>query len=274
MVSSNRKYVMLSFDTEEFDIPCEYGYKMPLEDQVTLSVYGLNVILDILSEKKIKATFFCTTNFAIIAPNIIRRIITDGHEVASHGCNHTNPKSEDIPKSKKNLEEMFGVSILGYRQPRMQKPSIGDVQKEYMYDASLNPTVIPGRYLNIKKTKTIHKKNGLIIIPASVSPYFRIPLFWLSLHHLPLFIYKFLLKRTLTHDGYFNTYFHPWEFIDLSMFSKLPYIIKHNTGEQMTLRLMHIIDYLKQCEVEFITYSEMAMIYEKYYEIKCDNSML
>ena len=30
MVNNNRKYVMFSFDTEEFDIPCEYGYRMPL----------------------------------------------------------------------------------------------------------------------------------------------------------------------------------------------------------------------------------------------------
>ena len=265
MVNSDRKYVMFSFDTEEFDIPCEYGYEMSIEEQVALSIYGLNVILDILCEKKIKATFFCTTNFAIRAPHVIRRIITDGHEIASHGCNHSNPQPEDICKSKIILEEMFGVCILGYRQPRMLKPSIDDVQKEYIYDASLNPTIIPGRYLNIKQTKIIHEKNGLIIIPASVSPYFRIPLFWLSLHHFPLFIYKFLLKRTLINDGYINTYFHPWEFVNLSTeaFSKLPYIIKHNTGNQMALRLMHIIDYLKQYDVEFITYSEMAMIHKK-----------
>ena len=62
---SKEKYALLSFDVEEFDVPSEYGYNITLDEQVALSEYGVNIILDLLKEKNIKSTFFCTTNFAI-----------------------------------------------------------------------------------------------------------------------------------------------------------------------------------------------------------------
>lgn len=259
-----KKYVMLSFDLEEFDIPREYGYNMTMEEQVLLSVKGVKKILQLLDEMNIKVTFFCTTNFACIAPEIIQHIINANHEIASHGCDHYCPKYEDIIKSKNILEEMFPINVYGYRQPRMQTSNINNVHVEYMYDASLNPTIIPGRYFNFRKPRTIFQDNDLIIIPSSTTPLFRIPLFWLSLHHFPLFFYKLLLKITLNRDCYFNTYFHPWEFVNLAKLQKirLPYIIKHNTGDAMLLRLANIINFLKKEGVDFVTYRKMAMIYK------------
>ena len=55
----------------------------------------------------------------------------------------------------------------------------------------------------------------LLQIPASVTPWIRFPLFWLSCHNLPMWLYQSLVNRVLKHDGYFVTYFHPWEFYPL-----------------------------------------------------------
>jgi peptidoglycan/xylan/chitin deacetylase (PgdA/CDA1 family) len=261
LLRKSRNYAMLSFDIEEFDVPCEYGCSISIERQIEISVEGVNKILDILAKNNVKATFFCTTNFATIAPHMIRSIIDNGHEIASHGCMHYSPQFDDLIKSKKILENIFGVSIVGYRQPRMQSSDINAAKVGYIYDASLNPTIIPYRYCNLNKPRTIYKQDDTIIIPSSVTPWFRIPLFWLSLHNLPLFLYKLLLRITFKYDGYFNTYFHPWEFVDISSF-KIPYIIKHNSGESMQLRLSNIIVYLKQKKAEFVTYSQMALMYK------------
>ena len=273
---SKEKYTLLSFDVEEFDIPSEYGYNMTLPEQVSLSEQGVNIILDLLKEKKIKSTFFCTTNFATHAQYTIKRIIEDGHEIASHGCNHIKPNIGDELVSKKILEKLFDVNIYGYRQPRMQEIDSVKVRETYAYNASLNPTFIPGRYANQTKSRTIFKQDGLVSIPSSVTPMLRFPLFWLSLHHLPICVYNFLVKRTLTYDGYFNTYFHPWEFIDLSHqdFDKIPYIIRHNSGKMMVYRLRKLIDSLIKLGVKFITYNEMTIIYNKRYETDCGNAML
>ena len=48
------------------------------------------------------------------------------------------------------------------------------------------------------------------------TPWVSFPLFWLSYHHLPVWLYLKLASRVAKHDGYFATYFHPWEFYQLS----------------------------------------------------------
>lgn len=258
----SKGYALLSFDIEEFDVPCEYGYSMTLEEQISLSEQGLVIVLDILKEKNVKATFFCTTNFAINAQSIIKRLIDEGHEIASHGCNHAHPQVGDEQDSKRILDTEFNINVKGYRQPRMQLVNVERLG-EYKYNASLNPTFIPGHYTNHRASRVIFKDGNIVTIPSSVSPRLRIPLFWLSLHHFPLCAYDYLMKRTLKHDGYFNTYFHPWEFVDLSSFKKLPYVIKHNSGRVMVYRLKNIIDSLNKFGGEFITYNEMIMNYKK-----------
>ena len=68
--------ILLSFDTEEFDVPREHGVDFPLDEAMKVSVYGTNRILDCLKNNGVKATFFCTSNFAENAPEVMRRIIS------------------------------------------------------------------------------------------------------------------------------------------------------------------------------------------------------
>ncbi len=101
--------ILLSFDTEEFDVPREHGVDFPLDEAMKVSVYGTNRILDCLKKNGVKATFFCTSNFAENAPEVMRRIMDEGHEVAAHGCDHWQPQASDVSRSK----EIPGAS---YRQ--------------------------------------------------------------------------------------------------------------------------------------------------------------
>jgi len=266
MVFKDRKpckgQVMLSFDTEEFDVPREHGVDYDtLKEGMQVSSYGTNRILDCLKECGVKATFFCTKNFAQTAPEVIHRIINEGHEVAAHGCDHWNPQVSDVIESKQYLEKATGRKILGYRQPRMFPVDIKEQAKQgYLYNASLNPAFIPGRYMHLTTPRTYFMEEGLLQIPASVSPWFRIPMFWLSLHNFPLWLYKGLTHRILRHDGYFNTYFHPWEFYELGAHPelKMPFIIRNHAGQGMYDRLKTIIKDLQQQGCEFITYGEFA----------------
>ena len=50
--------ILLSFDTEEFDVPREHGVDYPLDEAMKVSVYGTNRILDCLLRNDVKATFF------------------------------------------------------------------------------------------------------------------------------------------------------------------------------------------------------------------------
>ena len=63
--------VLLSFDTEEFDVPREHGVDISLGEGMRVSVDGTRKILDCLKANGVKATFFCTGNFAKQAPDVI-----------------------------------------------------------------------------------------------------------------------------------------------------------------------------------------------------------
>ena len=149
----------------------------------------------------------------------------------------------------------------GYRQPRMFPVDLQVLKREgYVYNASLNPAFIPGRYMHLTTPRTSFMEEGILQIPASVSPWLRIPLFWLALHNFPLWLYKALIHRIVGHDSYFNTYFHPWEFFPLGEHPewKLPWIIRHHAGNDMYERLRSVILDCKSRGYEFITYNEFA----------------
>ncbi len=239
--------VLISFDIEEFDMPIEYGKEISFEDQINISISGTNIILDLLKKHHAKATFFSTAAFAINAPNEIKRIIDEGHEIASHTFFHSNFKNEDLKLSKQKLEEITKTEVSGLRMPRMYPVDNQEVYNAgYVYNSSINPTYLPGRYNNFDKPRSYFKENNVIQIPASVSPIIRFPLFWLSFHNLPLWLYKLLCSWTLKKDKYLNIYFHPWEFTDLNQPERFgfPGYISKNSGEKMTERLDGLLSWI------------------------------
>lgn len=256
--------ILLSFDTEEFDVPREHGVDYDtLKEGMEVSVYGTNRILDCLKENGVKATFFCTGNFATHAPEVMKRIMDEGHEVACHGVDHWNPKATDFEVSKQMVEKATGRTVAGYRQPRMFPVSDSEIARMgYRYNSSLNPAFIPGRYMHLTCPRTYFMKNGVMQIPASVTPWTRFPLFWLALHNLPESLYHWMVCRVLKHDGYFVTYFHPWEFYALDEHPELrmPFIIRNHCGEQLYGRLDRLIKMLKKKGYPFLTFTEFVNV--------------
>ena len=253
--------ILLSFDTEEFDVPREHGVDYLLEEGMQVSVTGTNRILDVLQRNGVRATFFCTGNFAEHAPEVMKRIMDEGHEVACHGVDHWRPADTDFARSKEIVERITGRTVYGYRQPRMFPVLESEIRRVgYRYNSSLNPAFIPGRYMHLTEPRTWFMKDGVMQIPASVTPWLRFPLFWLSLHNLPQWLYHWLTHRTLSHDGYFVTYFHPWEFYELKEHPelKMPFIIRNHSGQQMMERLDSLIKMLKGSGHEFITFNEFV----------------
>src|SRR5690625_76452 len=81
-------------------------------------------VLDVLQDHGIKATFFLTGFWAKKQPDIARRIVDDGHEIASHGDAHVNLSQYDGEAIAKNLmtahrdlEEATGAQAHFFRPP-------------------------------------------------------------------------------------------------------------------------------------------------------------
>ena len=250
--------IYLSFDIEEFDMPKEYGYDIAFERQIAISRKGLTAILDLLKKHQMRATFFSTVVFAQQVPDLINRLIEEGHELASHTYYHSDFENEHLKRSKEALEQQFGVTVEALRMPRMLEVSAEEVKKAgYRYNSSVNPTFLPGRYNKLHVPKRFFNENGLWQIPAAVS-WFRFPLFWLSFLNLPLWLYRFLLKRSVKSIGYAALYFHPWEFTDLHQKEfNFPAYVMRNSGEKMIARFDSLLTFIKQQGWKTGLYKEM-----------------
>ncbi len=237
--------ILLTFDVEEFDLPLEFKEEIALSRQMEIGKTGLNVITTVLYEHAIACTLFTTGSFAQTFPEAIKELSAK-HEIASHSLFHSTFKTADLLESKLLLQNITGEQVEGFRMPRMKPVDMSDLKNAgYSYDASINPTILPGRYNNLHLSRTFYREKNLLRLPGSVTPNLRIPLFWLSFKNFPYKLFSKLAMQTLQRDGYLSLYFHPWEFTDISIF-KLPFYIKRLSGIALTERLNMLIDDLKK----------------------------
>jgi len=181
-----RPKVLISLDVEEFDMPLEYQFQISAEEQMRIGKLGLDAVMPIIDHHQISTTLFTTANFAMHFPEAIHALAAR-HEIASHTFYHSDFSNEHLLQSKQELEKISGQQIKGLRMPRMRVVEMSEVIKAgYLYDSSINPTWLPGRYNNLHLPRTVYKDQGMQRIPASVSPGLRIPLFWLSFKNLPI----------------------------------------------------------------------------------------
>lgn len=185
-------------------------------------------ILALLAERDIKATFFTLGWIAERYPALVRRIVAQGHELASHGYGHQRVTEldarafrHDVTHAKALLEDIGGQPVLGYRAPSF---SIGaanlwalDVLEDagYRYSSSIYPVRhdhygmpdaprfanrIRNRLIEIPPTTVrLFSRN----LPSSGGGYFRL---------FPYAVSRWLLQSVNQRDGEPAIfYFHPWE---------------------------------------------------------------
>lgn len=244
-MNNNQPFILLSFDVEEFDLPLEYNQTIDSSEQLEIGRRGLDIITALLEEQDVTSTLFVTGRFAEKFPDDIKHL-SDRHEIASHSFYHSTFQQEDLLSSRVLLEKITNNNVRGFRMPRMKDVNMQWIKDAgYSYDASINPTYIPGRYNNLTLPRKIYYSSNLLRLPCSVTPNLRIPLFWLSFKNLPYAVFKQLALQTLQKDGYLSLYFHPWEFTDIGKFD-LPFYIKRNSRDALTEKLKRLIDDLKE----------------------------
>ena len=91
----------------------------------------LDAALELLAERKIRATFFWVAEYARRFPEALRRCAAAGHEIACHGLTHFpnfNPATKQpnftpdefkarTTEARKILEDLAGQRVIGYRAP-------------------------------------------------------------------------------------------------------------------------------------------------------------
>ncbi|MDF2569294.1 MAG: pgdA 2 [Sporomusa sp.] len=133
-------------------------------------------ILDVLREKQVPATFFIIGQNAVKYPNLIRRIVVEGHQLGNHTYNHVDLLKADRQAAIDEIDKTNKViaSIVGYG-PHVMRPPHGfrdavvmDIMAEYQlkvveWSVSSRDWVNPGA--NVIADRTLSKvKNGSVIL--------------------------------------------------------------------------------------------------------------
>ena len=77
-------------------------------------------ILDILKEKGVKATFFVTSMFYDARPDLIKRMIDEGHRIGSHSINHYDMTTLSVEEQQKEIMDV-----------------VNKLKKDFNYDCKL-----------------------------------------------------------------------------------------------------------------------------------------
>jgi len=139
---------MISIDLEDYycDLPFKDWKKY--ESRV---IPTTNTILDLFNKYKISATFFTVGYIAEKHPELIEKIVSNGHEIASHSFLHPDLRkiskeefSEDLNASITTLSKISGDKILGFRAPyfSINKDNfwVFDILRKHLkYDSSIFP---------------------------------------------------------------------------------------------------------------------------------------
>lgn len=82
-------------------------------------------ILDTLKEKNVKATFFVLQDYAEKNPELIKRMIDEGHTIGNHSVSHPSMPSISIEEAKEEImglhnyiKDNFGYEMTEFRPPK------------------------------------------------------------------------------------------------------------------------------------------------------------
>lgn len=185
-------------------------------------------ILAMLERQGVKATFFTLGWVAQRYPQVVRRIVSGGHELASHGFGHLRASDQspaefldDVTRAKGLLEDLGGVAVKGYRAPSF---SIGAgnlwaldtlAQAGYLYSSSIYPVAHDHYGMPEAPRFAYRTASGILEVPpttvqvagrnlpASGGGYFRL---------LPYGISRWAIRKVNQGERQSAMfYFHPWE---------------------------------------------------------------
>jgi peptidoglycan/xylan/chitin deacetylase (PgdA/CDA1 family) len=244
-----------------------YGFRRPPDDGVAYTV-ALPRILELLSRTGSRATFFLIAEEARSQSEAVRRIVAEGHEVASHSMTHRLPfvdldpqaRHLEITASKALLEDLGGQEVSGFRAPSWDAgpwlvPDL--VAAGYRYDSSAYPSVLllvlraavawrghrprrrSGRrvwsaVLGPRKPYRIETVRGsLVEVPMYTIPVLRLPYYHTLRFVLPGTLFRFIRRVAQAQRQTVWYQFHAVDF--LSMGDGLDQRIACHPGMRLSL---------------------------------------
>ncbi|MBF9002159.1 MULTISPECIES: XrtA system polysaccharide deacetylase [Vibrio] len=219
----------------------DYFQVAAFENQVKFSDWGKKYevrveqntdrLLALFDEHQTKATFFMLGWVAEHCPQLVKRIVEQGHELASHGYAHqrANTQSpeifrEDVYRAKSFLEDTTGIAVHGYRAPSFSVNPDNEWVFEILADVgfTFSSSTYPVKrdlygapdWPRLK----YRRPEGIVEIPlpTNTSTGFKLPIGGGGFFRLyPYKMSQWLISQFMEQTNQpFCFYFHPWEIDD------------------------------------------------------------
>jgi polysaccharide deacetylase family protein (PEP-CTERM system associated) len=237
---------------------------------------NIDKILQAFGDSGAKATFFTLGWVAERHPEVIQRIVGEGHELASHGMCHrrvwTQSPDEfrqDASQAREILEDVSGTKVSGYRAASWsideRTPWAHQILSEvgYSYSSSVYP-VSHDHYGLPSSPRHPHrvKSTGLTEVPPSTTRILgrNIPVSGGGYFRLfPLGLSKSFIRRHQQLEAYpYVFYFHPWEMdpeqprvAGISLKSRFRHYLNLGKFEYRLGELLHAFNWGRMDEVFF-----------------------
>lgn len=216
--------MFLTFDVEPDAPPYQSHRYKGVEE-------GVPWILSLLEETGVKATFFVTGLVAERYPRLVEEIVDRGHEVGSHGLDHSRLDKLSRDEAVENIDESLRIlrgfyDVKSFRAPNLQLPPI------------LVPVL---RELGIVVDSSVATyKRGQLKEPAWVEGVLRVPATTTS---STIRLHRWLARRlTLPpRRGFHVLFYHPWEFVGVERRPLHRPDIWVGTGEYARRMLRYVI---------------------------------
>lgn len=226
----NKKPFYFSIDFEDFT----YDLTRSLGIEPLSNIPALHLAYDVINnflEKNLsnpKVTFFTTGTVARLAPDLLKQISNDGHEIASHYNYHdlmfkqsNNEIEKNLIEAKESIYKAVGYEPLGFRAPvfsiPLERRDIFDVlKKHFKYDSSYVIHPSQNKFSNYKNEIPLNC-NDFLEVPVFTKKYFLDKFQMKSGGTFLRFFSKKMLKDTMNHsydNGYYPlVYLHPYDYL-------------------------------------------------------------
>lgn len=279
------KYAVFTMDVETFtDTECLYSHGLTADVDV---LDGMEEYLKILDRHGIKGTLFTVGD---LAPQIVDRLkphISNGHTLALHSYSHVAPMSvpvdqfrEKTLQAKLQLSKLFNTEVKGFRAPcfSMDRDRLNILQElGFCYDSSCLD-FLKARHtvkLDLSNFETlrdgIFRKDNFYEFGLSKEKVFGMcfPISgggYVRLGHWDFI--RNLIWRHIRHHDYYVFYLHPFELTKqkIPFFKELKSYDKYYLKQGISTfgkRVEQIIQMLKKCGYEFVTYEQLTKIMSK-----------
>lgn len=241
--------VLLTFNIANNKSDFKKGHFLDEEERTKITFQNTTSILRLLEFNNVLATFFVEISLVEKLQPIIKKMISQGHELAFF-----NEKSalQEIETAKKFAEELTGKMIRGIRQKDISI-SVDDLKTlEFTYISNIENADILFPLKRLKRSTEISVQNGINIIPESISPYSQIPYNDFVFQILPLKYYENMVLETIKNDDFVIVYLNTWQLTDVE---KHPFNIswyrKHNSGRKMENKLENFLLWINEENLAF-----------------------